>query len=102
MNIPLPITISPVLNGYVVQVGCQKVVFNDREAMIAELRAYLDNPGAKQLAFIAKAMHRELLQQPATPMPNPEYAAANRAVVIPGEAPLTQSAQIADAIERLQ
>ena len=38
------IKIHAVLNGYVVKVGCQKVVFTDLDVMLGELRAYLKAP----------------------------------------------------------
>ena len=39
------ITIKPALNGFVVRLGCQRVVFNDRDTMFRALKDYLDNPG---------------------------------------------------------
>lgn len=39
------ITIKPALNGFVVRLGCQRVVFNDRDTMFRALKDYLDEPG---------------------------------------------------------
>ena len=39
-----PIAITAVLNGYIVSVGCQQVVFNNTETLITELRVYLADP----------------------------------------------------------
>lgn len=41
---PKKLTIKTVLNGWRVKVGCQEVVFDDKDKMLAELSAYLDNP----------------------------------------------------------
>jgi hypothetical protein len=38
------IKITPVLNGWIVTVGCQTVVFNDKPNMLNEIDAYLDDP----------------------------------------------------------
>lgn len=38
------ITIRTVLNGYVVQVGCQTVVYNSVDTLLVELRNYLIDP----------------------------------------------------------
>ena len=38
------VTIKPALNGYVVRVGCQRLVFTDIETVLTELRTYLQKP----------------------------------------------------------
>ncbi len=38
------INIQAVLNGYVVRVGCQTVVFQSLEDLLAEMRKYLTDP----------------------------------------------------------
>lgn len=38
------IKIKAVLNGYIVNVGCQILVFESRQKLIKELDAYLDKP----------------------------------------------------------
>ena len=38
------ITIKPALNGFVVRLGCQRVVYNDRDTMFRALKDYLDEP----------------------------------------------------------
>lgn len=60
-TVPRNITIRPCLNGYVVQVGCQIVVFNDMEAFISALREYLKNPGIVEASLKVTALHRDLL-----------------------------------------
>lgn len=41
---PRHITIETVLNGYCVSVGCQRVVFETKDKMLAEISRYLDKP----------------------------------------------------------
>ncbi len=38
------VTISKVMNGFIVRVGCQTLVFDTREGLLRELRLYLENP----------------------------------------------------------
>jgi len=59
------ITICPVLNGYVVRVGCQQVVFDDRTKLLLELDAYLKNPEETEKRYIGNALNK---------MPGPETA----------------------------
>ena len=44
MNQLQTITISAVLNGYVVKVGCQELVFESRKRLLKELNRYLKKP----------------------------------------------------------
>ena len=46
MNNAREITIKPVLNGYVVTVGCSEVVFTSRKKLVKELARYLKDPQA--------------------------------------------------------
>jgi hypothetical protein len=55
-----PIVISPVLNGFVVQVGCQQVVFNDRQALLTELKNFMEAPDDTEKRFIHHALNRTL------------------------------------------
>jgi len=52
---PRDITITTVLNGWIVKVGCQHIVFNDKEEMIGALSAYLQDPKAVEKSFIEHA-----------------------------------------------
>lgn len=51
---PYPVNIRPVLNGYVIDVGCQSVVFRhgDEELMATELAAYIRDPKGTQERYI--------------------------------------------------
>lgn len=52
------ITITPVLNGFVCKVGCQKVVFESVSEMARNLEAYYKNPEAVEKEFLAKAVNK--------------------------------------------
>jgi hypothetical protein len=45
------INIRPALNGWVCQVGCQTVVFNDKHSMLDEIARYIDDPRALEIEY---------------------------------------------------
>ena len=51
------VTIRPVLNGWVVGVGCQEVVFNDRRQLIIELDQYLEHPDSEEKRWVTGAIN---------------------------------------------
>jgi hypothetical protein len=48
------ITIEPVLNGYMVQVGCQTLAFHDRGKLVCELDRYLESPAKVEVEYLGK------------------------------------------------
>jgi hypothetical protein len=46
------ITITPVLNGWIAQVGCQTVVFDNLDAMSSELVAYYRDPEGTEERYL--------------------------------------------------
>lgn len=58
MNQPREIKIRPVLNGFIVQVGCQTVVFDNISAMTSAIERYYKDPGAVEKEFVARALNR--------------------------------------------
>lgn len=48
------ITITHVMNGYKVRVGCQELAFHDPSVLIHELRNYLENPDAVERAYVER------------------------------------------------
>jgi hypothetical protein len=59
------INIRGVLNGYVVDVGCQSVVFSSKRALLDILSEYLDKPAEVEKRFIANAVNpMEAFPQP--------------------------------------
>ena len=67
-----PITIEPVLNGFVVQVGCQRVVFNNINELCDNLRAYYRDPRTMEKAFIEKRLNETMDDLPRVAPPRGE------------------------------
>lgn len=49
-----PITINRVVNGFYLQVGCQSVVFETQEKMLAELDRYFKSPRDVEKEYLTK------------------------------------------------
>jgi len=64
------VTVNAVLNGWMVQIGCQTLVYTDPDKLTGDLRDYLRDPKAKEAAVIESAVNKRLLQD--TPQPTPE------------------------------
>lgn len=71
------IQIRPALNGYVCRVGCQEVVFNDRQVLLLSLREYLDQPEEVEARFLNLALNK---MPPVTIPQNPERFDPHRAM----------------------
>jgi hypothetical protein len=52
------VNIQPILNGWLVQVGCQSVAFTDKQTMLNELGDYLDNPRLVEKRFLERAKNK--------------------------------------------
>lgn len=57
-NMLREIKIDPVLNGWIVEVGCQRVVFTDKQVMLGELSQYLADPHAVVKRYLANAANQ--------------------------------------------
>jgi transcription initiation factor TFIID subunit TAF12 len=57
------VTIRAVLNGFVVKVGCQEVVFESRERLLSELDRYLTDPNTVEQEYREQAVNKELLNE---------------------------------------
>lgn len=51
------IMITPVLNGFIAEVGCQRVVFESRGKLLEELRRYLNDPCEVEKVYISQAVN---------------------------------------------
>lgn len=58
------IEIRPCLNGFIVQVGCQTVVFTSVEALVNNLAAYLRNPEMMEKDWLTKSINSRWLYGP--------------------------------------
>lgn len=75
------VTIDAALNGFIVKVGCQTLVYSDRRTLLDDLDAYMADPAKKEADMRETALNKRLLQaeaaiaQPAPNQPMPECAA---------------------------
>jgi hypothetical protein len=58
-----PIKIEAVLNGWVVSVGCQKMVYSLAGSLLKDLGEYMLDPEAKEKSVGEYAVNRRLLNQ---------------------------------------
>lgn len=49
------LSINKCLNGYILNVGCQTVVFETSEKLLSELKRYIDNQSEVEKEYLAKA-----------------------------------------------
>lgn len=54
------VTVTPVLNGFIVNVGCQHLIFNTIEEVAAELVRYQKEPQKVELEYRKKAVNDTL------------------------------------------
>lgn len=62
------IHIQPVLNGYIVGVGCKTVVFNSRTLLLSELARYLEHPTEIEKYYISNGINKQSISD----IPQPE------------------------------
>ncbi len=89
-----PITISAVLNGWIVQCGCQTLVFHDRDTLVRELDAYLRDPVGTEKRVLGDSINASHMggaieaAPPTTPPPNALRAMDERAEAGPRPVPV--------------
>lgn len=52
------VTIKPVLNGFVCEIGCQQVVFTNLNEMAEQIVKYFKNPNEVEKSYIANAINK--------------------------------------------
>lgn len=57
------ITISPVLNGFNVKVGCQSLVFTSTSHMLSELDRYLNSPESVEKEYLKDSLNTDKLDR---------------------------------------
>lgn len=57
---PRTIVIEPVLNGFIVQVGCQRVVVKNVGELSGEIARYYSNPLETERAYVAQAVNKTM------------------------------------------
>lgn len=55
------VTITAVLNGYIVNVGCQTVTFNSKEEMAVALLAYCGDPTTTERKWLTQSVNARLM-----------------------------------------
>lgn len=60
---PNSVKIRIVLNGWKVSVGCQEVVFTDKETLLSELSKYLDDPAGVQSRYTNESVNSKIVVQ---------------------------------------
>lgn len=65
---PRNLIIEPVLNGFVVQVGCQRVVFDSPAKLGAHITEYYTNPSKVEHEFLKNKVN-DTMSGPAMPEP---------------------------------
>ena len=58
-NMIRDILITPVLNGFICKVGCQRVVFESVVTLVQNLEAYLKDPNGTEARFIRDAVNKD-------------------------------------------
>lgn len=54
-------TIRPVLNGYIVDCGCQTLVFASNEALLDAISKYVTEPQKTERYFLENSLHSDLV-----------------------------------------
>jgi len=67
-----PLTIIEVLNGYSVRIGCQDIVFENRDRLLSELCRYLETPDIVEQEYRDRYGQVNQCSNPDCPCPDPE------------------------------
>ncbi len=59
------VNIKAVLNGWIIKVGCQTVVFSSKKTMFKEIGLYLTDPNGVEENYRKNAVNSELLKNQA-------------------------------------
>ena len=79
-----PLSITAVLNGWIVTCGCQTVVYQSREQLLGDLNEYLQFPVETERRFLQQAVNRAHTAGPTdapppTPAPDEYYSRLHEA-----------------------
>ena len=66
------VVIEPVLNGFIVSVGCQRLVFGDIRVLCDELIKYQKNPIAMEEKYQKEALNKDCSTVPEYAPEDPE------------------------------
>ena len=65
--------VRPVLNGYIVSIGCQKLVYNDREALVGVIDMYLKAPEEVEKTILRTSCNAEFILPEEAPPTGPDH-----------------------------
>lgn len=88
---PRSLIIEPVLNGFVVQAGCQRVVFDSAAKLGAHITEYYANPAKVESEFLKNKVN-DTMSQPAMPEPAREDRVLRREPIAVPRGPETECA----------
>lgn len=54
------VTISPVLNGWIVKVGCQTLVYDDKGDLLRDFVSFLADPAKTEKRILETAVNRQI------------------------------------------
>lgn len=54
-------TIKPVLNGYIVRIGCQIVVFTSLDKLLSTIKSYLCDPSNVEESYLKNSTNSALM-----------------------------------------
>lgn len=54
-------TVRPVLNGYIVSIGCKTLVFSSRERLVRNIERYLEDPTGTERDFLENSLNAKHL-----------------------------------------
>ena len=57
-------TVRPALNGWIVKIGCQEVVFTRDDTLAREMQRYIGDPEGVEREYLAKAVNKMRLDVP--------------------------------------
>ena len=61
------VKINAALNGFIIDVGCKKMVYTDISSLLKDLREYLKDWDKKEKEIYETALNKRLLGSPAPP-----------------------------------
>jgi hypothetical protein len=67
------IRIRPILNGWLVKVGCQEICITDAETLGKEITRYVQRPGEVEKEYLSKALNKNITNNQVE-MDRPEMA----------------------------
>ena len=75
------VLIEPVLNGFILTVGCSRVCFNDIDTLCRELKRYHKDPDHVEMEYQKGAINKSMLTPPAVGYPEMAISSIPNAIL---------------------